>query len=84
LEELKQQAAEAEDTDVTMATESTDKTSSAAVVAATVIATELINGKEGFRAYVSIPSQQDVEDFLVRRRKQELADKYAGGQMDTS
>ena len=55
-----------------MVTEDTEQTA-----AATAIATELISGKEGFRVHVSVPTQADVEAFLVRRRKQELMDKYA-------
>ncbi|KAI9599476.1 Isy1-like splicing factor [Syncephalis fuscata] len=39
--------------------------------------TELINGKEGFRVHVNVPTAADVEAFLVRRRKQELMDRYA-------
>jgi hypothetical protein len=27
-----------------------------------------------------IPTQKDVEEFLVRRRKQELIDKYVGSE----
>jgi chromosome condensin MukBEF complex kleisin-like MukF subunit len=45
--------------------------------AASDIVTELINGKEGFRVHVNVPTASDVEAYLVRRRKQELMDRYA-------
>ncbi len=34
-------------------------------------------GLEPFVAHVPVPSQQDVEDMLVRRKKQELLERYA-------
>ncbi|RKP25433.1 Isy1-like splicing factor [Syncephalis pseudoplumigaleata] len=45
--------------------------------AATDVVTELINGKEGVRVHVNVPTASDVEAFLVRRRKQQLMDRYA-------
>lgn len=32
---------------------------------------------ESFKAHVPVPSQQEVEDMLVRRKKRELLDRYA-------
>ncbi len=36
-----------------------------------------VPGLEPFVAHVPVPSQQDVEDMLVRRKKQELLERYA-------
>eukprot|EP00794_Sanderia_malayensis_P020341 gene20341-22344_t len=35
------------------------------------------SGLEPFVAHVPVPTQQDVEDLLVRRKKQELLERYA-------
>ena len=37
----------------------------------------LVEAPESFVAHVPVPSQQDVEDMLVRRKKRELLERYA-------
>ena len=34
-------------------------------------------GESRFVAHVPVPTQRDVEDMLIRRKKQELLDRYA-------
>lgn len=36
----------------------------------------LMDGEQRFVAHVPVPSQQEVEQALLRKRKQELLDKY--------
>jgi len=38
---------------------------------------ETQEGARPFVAHVPVPSQQDVEDALLRRKKRELLEKYA-------
>lgn len=62
---------EAEETDI-YAVEETDDTADD-----TGTAEKGITSSESFVAHVPVPSQQDVEDILVRRKKRELLERYA-------
>lgn len=39
-------------------------------------ATKTVDGPKQFVSHVPVPSQQDIEDALVRRKKMELLQKY--------
>lgn len=38
------------------------------------------DGNQRFTAHVPVPSQQEVEQALLKRRKQELMEKYGVGE----